>query len=421
MIFLLSTALAKPLDAHLLYFVLVDRFFDQKENEKNDPNIQPFDDVKFHGGDFLGIVEKMDHLESMGVDALWLSPIFHMRHEDFHGHGAYHGYWLHDMEAIEPYFGGEEDLKILSSEMESRQWNLILDMVYNHVSFDSEWVTQKPTWFHEAKSIENWNDPYERTHYQVHGLPDLAQEKTEVYEYLYTKSLYWQNYANVKGFRLDALRHMENDFLRRLSIDLHSEVQDFWLLGEDFTGSPSEIDHRARLSGLDALFDFPMYYAMTDVFCHQKSTYSIGTTLSASRDYPKNLQLVTFLDNHDLPRIASICTPKMRDQALFFQFLLRGLPMISYGTEFGLLGDKEPQNRKPIDWEEEPILAPLIRDLTQLRKDHPVLETGEIEIIDIAPQFLFFSAVCVCLICVVKFCKVKGWKVYILTFMLFAW
>ena len=85
-------------------------------------------------------------------------------------------------------------------------------MVYNHVSFDSEWVTQKPTWFHEAKSIENWNDPYERTHYQVHGLPDLAQEKPEVYEYLYTKSLYWQNYANVKGFRLDALRHMENDF-----------------------------------------------------------------------------------------------------------------------------------------------------------------------------------------------------------------
>ena len=76
-----------------------------------------------------------------------------------------------------------------------------------------------------------------------------------------------------------------------------------------------------------------------------------------------------------------------RDQALFFQFLLRGLPMISYGTEFGLLGDKEPQNRKPIDWEEEPILAPLIHDLTQLRKDHPVLETGEIEIIDIAPQF----------------------------------
>ncbi len=391
MIFFLSTALAQPLDAHLLYFVLVDRFFDQKENVENDPNIQAFDDVKFHGGDFLGIVEKMNHLEAMGVDALWLSPIFNMRHEDFHGHGAYHGYWLHDMETIEPYFGGEEDLKILASEMETRQWNLILDMVYNHVSFDSPWVTQKPTWFHEAKSIENWNDPYERTHYQVHGLPDLAQEKPEVYEYLYTKSLYWQEYANVKGFRLDALRHMENDFLRRLSIDLHSEVEDFWLLGEDFTGSPSEIDHRARLSGLDALFDFPMYYAMTDVFCHQKSIYSIGTTLSSSRSYPTNLQMVTFLDNHDLPRIASICTPKMRDQALFFQFLLRGLPMIAYGTEFGLLGDKEPQNRKPINWEEESILAPLIRDLTQLRKDHPVLATGKIEIIDITSQFLFFA------------------------------
>ena len=96
----------------------------------------------------------MDHLESMGVDALWLSPIFHMRHEDFHGHGAYHGYWLHDMEAIEPYFGGEEDLKILSSEMESRQWNLILDMVYNHVSFDSEWVTQNQLGFMKPKALK---------------------------------------------------------------------------------------------------------------------------------------------------------------------------------------------------------------------------------------------------------------------------
>ena len=92
------------------------------------------------------------------------------------------------------------------------------------------------------------------------------------------------------------------------------------VVGRGFYRKSSEIDHRARLSGLDALFDFPMYYAMTDVFCHQKSTYSIGTILSASRDYPKSLQLVTFLDNHDLPRIASICAPKMRDQALFFQF-----------------------------------------------------------------------------------------------------
>ena len=72
------------------------------------------------------------------------------------------------------------------------------------------------------QSIENWNDPYEE-HYQV---MDWVAQETRVYEYLYT-SLYIGKYANVKGFRLDALRHMENDFLRRLSIDLHSEVQRF--------------------------------------------------------------------------------------------------------------------------------------------------------------------------------------------------
>ena len=172
-------------------------------------------------------------------------------------------------------------------------------------------------------------------------MPDLAQEIPEVYEYLYTKSLYWQDYAKVKGFRLDALRHMENDFLRRLSVDVHSEIPEFWLLGEDFTGSPMEIDHRARLSGLDALFDFPMYYATTDVFCH-KNQYTNCNDIVCFSDVSKDLANGHFLDNHDLPRISSICSPEIRDQALWFQFLLRGLPMITYGTEFGLQGDKEP-------------------------------------------------------------------------------
>jgi len=296
-----------------------------------------------------------------------------MRTEKFGGHGAFHGYWVQNLDAIEPAFGGEEALTSLAEESERKGIHLIMDMVYNHVSFDSPMRNTHKHWFHEDKTIENWDDPYERTHYQVHGLPDLDQANPEVYQYLLEKSLFWKK--NTSGFRIDAIRHMENDFLFKLAGDL--KETNTWLLGEDFQGNPVELIDRAKATSLDSLFDFPNYYAMTDLFCKGASHGAFVANLWLDRQYPLGFQLVTFLDNHDLPRLHSICTKENAMQALFTQFSIRGLPMITYGTELGAQGAHEPENRVDMPWGTKHPAQEMLSTLTKLRRENPVLETGE--------------------------------------------
>ena len=378
---LYSTILATPLDKHLLYFVLVDRFANGQT--ENDNQIDTADPQAFHGGDLWGLAEKIPHLKSMGVDSVWISPIFTMRTEKFIGHGAFHGYWIQNLDTIETRFGGERALRNVSKKLQDEDISLVMDMVYNHVSFDSPLVNQKPSWFHPAKPISDWNDEFELQNYQVHGLPDLDQANEEVYRYLYQKSISWQKEANLSGFRIDAIRHMNNDFLAKISEDLHNNIgKNFWLLGEDFQGNPISLANRANETKVDALFDFPLYYAMTNVFCDQKSAQDLGVILSSDREYPENFQWVTFLDNHDLPRIHSRCkSPEDVQQALLFQFSVRGLPMITYGFEAEMKGQHEPMNRGSIDWEKPFPLAKTIRDYRDLRAKFPVLEKGLGEVI----------------------------------------
>ena len=88
---------------------MVDRF--ANGDIKNDVLVDTSDPQAFHGGDLQGVTQHLDHIQSLGADAIWLSPIYQMRTTKFHGHGAFHGYWTEDLGTIAPLMGGEEDLK----------------------------------------------------------------------------------------------------------------------------------------------------------------------------------------------------------------------------------------------------------------------------------------------------------------------
>lgn len=358
----------------LIYFVLVDRF--ANGNPENDILVDLSDPQAFHGGDLNGVTQKLDYLDDLGVDTVWLSPVFEMRAEKFMGHGAFHGYWVQHLDAIEPAFGGKTALQELIKEAESKSMTVLMDMVYNHVSFDSPMVEAHPDWFHPEKTIEDWNDPKQLTDYQVHGLPDLDQSRPPVYQYLHHRSLYWQE-LGIGGYRIDAIRHLNNEFLTKLSEDLHREIgPEFWLLGEDFQGNPVELANRARQTGLDSLFDFPLYYGMIDGFCKDAGPGRLAALLSMDDNYPESLSLVTFLDNHDLPRIMSACqNDSVRVlHAMAFQFSVRGIPMLTYGTEALLKGEKEPENRADMPWEMSNMPAHAwVKELYSKRKQHPSL------------------------------------------------
>ena len=358
-----------------LYFVLVDRF--ANGDTANDVSVESTDPEAFHGGDLNGVEQHLDHIQQLGADSIWLSPIYNMRTEKFHGHGAFHGYWTEDLTTIAPLMGGEQALTSLTREMDKRNMSLILDVVYNHTSFDAPLRSEQPDWFHPDKTIENWNDPVQLTTHQVHGLPDLDQSNPEVYQYLLESSRKWLQMPGVLGLRVDAIRHMDNAFLKQINQDLDADGA--WLLGEDFQGNPIANIDRFKQTNIDALFDFPLYYALTNSICDGQSFEEIASIVSLDSYYPENSHLVRFLDNHDLPRILSRCNDD-KDSVLLSEFLLfglRGTPMISYGTEHWSTGSTEPGNRQSMQWDSiDDGHVQYISTLSALRKDFPVLKNG---------------------------------------------
>lgn len=365
----------QPTTPDLLYFVLVDRF--ANGDTTNDVLVDPSDPQAFHGGDLNGVEQHLDHIQSLGADAIWLSPIYEMRTEKFHGHGAFHGYWTEDLTTIAPLMGGEEALTSLTREMDKRNMSLILDVVYNHTSFDAPLRSKQPDWFHPDKTIEDWNDPIQLTTHQVHGLPDLDQSNPAVYQYLLESSRKWLQMPSVIGLRVDAIRHMDNEFLKQINQTL--DANGAWLLGEDFQGNPIANIDRFEQTNIDALFDFPFYYALTNSICDGQSFEEIASIVSLDSYYPENSHLVRFLDNHDLPRILSRCHDD-KNAVLLSEFILfgvRGTPMISYGTEHWSTGSTEPENRKSMQWESiDETHVQHISTLSDFRKESSALKKG---------------------------------------------
>ncbi len=361
----------------VIYFVMVDRF--ANGDPANDGAVDPVDPTAFHGGDLQGVIDRLDYLQGLGVRTLWLSPIFAMRTEKFYDWGAFHGYWVEDPRELEPRFGDEALLRELSDQLHARGMRLMLDVVWNHVAMDAALQAEEPDWFHPRRGIEDWDDPVELVTHEVHGLPDFAQEKPEVRDYLLFSSMKWLQVAQPDGFRVDAVRHMPDTFLADMSEQLHGVAgPGFTMLGEDFQGDPVALAETWGAGGFDTMFDFPLHYAMIDVFCDDRHPGRLAAMLSGDEAYPDPQRLVTFLDNHDLPRIMSRCHGDLGRvrKALAFQMVTRGIPAITWGFEAGLEGAEEPHNRADMVFDSGHPLEEDIRSLLAFRRRHPVLTEG---------------------------------------------
>lgn len=372
-------AVAPPPAADLLYFAMVDRF--ANGDPKNDGDADLSDPAAFHGGDLAGIVKHLDYLRDLGVKTLWISPVFDMREEKIDGHGAFHGYWTLNPGRVSARFGDEADLRRLRDELHRRDMRLVLDMVWNHVGYDAPLTEQRPEWFHHEGDIRNWDDPIERVTHDVHGLPDLAVEEEAVYGWLLHHAETWLHEVRPDGVRIDAVRHMPLTFQARIAEDLRAAGgQDLWLVGEAFEGDPAKLAGILAGGGFSAVFDFPMHYAMVDVFCRDRGVGRLASTLSQDRAYGEALRqnpgaLVTFLDNHDVSRVLSACggDPARVQQALFFQMMSRGTPSLTWGTEIGLSGAGEPENRGDMRFDVASPLTETVRRLAAARANHPSL------------------------------------------------
>lgn len=385
-----------PAADDVIYLVMVDRF--ANGDPDNDANATSSDPRGWHGGDLQGVIDHLDELDELGVKTVWLTPIFKGRETDFRGWGPFHGYWVHGLDNMDPRFGTVRDLQWLSDGLHDRGMRLMLDMVYNHVDYDAPMVTEHPTWFHDAPSIEDWTDPVALEQGQVHGLPDLNQDNPEVATLLTRQTLTWIQSGRVDGLRIDAVRHISPRFVADLSAAARASAgEHLSVLGEIFDGDPEKLIATWRSTrtedtrGLDAAFDFPLYYAMTDVFCDRAPVGRLAEALAGDRTDPAPGRWVTFLDNHDTPRLASRCPVQANAHAaLLFQLTARGTPSITWGTETGLEGEEEPDNRRDMVFKTDHPTREFIKNILDFRSMSPALLNGRTRVVYLDSDLVIF-------------------------------
>lgn len=384
----------------VVYMLLTDRFpdGDPSNSDLGDPGgeYQPGNLKWFQGGDWQGVLNKIDYIKNLGVTAVWFSPV--QDSEDISrdgGEGGYHTYWPYDFYSTEPHFGTLAKLQELVTAAHNRGINIILDIVPNHTGdYLAPFATaydppdfrpappfNNPDWYHHNGTIDDWNDQWEVENGDLAGLDDLAQEVAAVEAELKKVYQQWFTQTGSDAARVDAARSMPKWFLQ--SIEQAIGLPTF---GEIFHGDPAYVaDYQNYEWGV---LDFPLFFAMRDVIAYDKSWTAVGNIFDQDWRYVNPLRLHTFIDNHDRDRFLAHADDNWRRLrlALSFLFSARGIPVIYYGTEQAYYSGGIPQefqgiatekNREVLaDFNENHILYKHIQRLADLRQRYEPLRRG---------------------------------------------
>jgi len=370
----------------VIYLIVPDRFADG-DTTNDDPVISRgmFDRKKshyYHGGDLEGIIDHLPYLKSLGITAIWFTPVYDNTNQlnmqqAVNGEGItdYHGYGAVDYYGVEEHFGTMETLRKLVDEAHKIGIKVIQDQVANHVGPGHPWVTNepKPTWFHgtpEHHVNETWQiwsmtdsgaAPKLRRDvidgWFANILPDMNQEDPDVARYEIQNALWWVGMAGLDGIRQDTLPYVPINFWKDWTAALHKQYPQLRAVGEVFDGDPA-IPSFFQGVAVDTVFDFPSYFNIRDIFAKGGSLENAAKTLAKDRYYADANTLVTFLGLHDVARFMNEPGATAAKLKLAFAYLatMRGTPMIYYGDEIGMPGGDDPDNRRdfPGGWKDDP-------------------------------------------------------------------
>jgi len=327
-----------------------------------------------YGGTFAGLCERLDHIERLGANTVWLNPI--------HPSSAYHGYEVTDYLDVDPGLGTLDDFDGLVAELHSRGLRLVLDFVASHVSdrhpaFAAALADERNAhvpWFR----FDRWPDDY-RTFFDVPTMPRLNHDNAEVRSHLADAIRFWLA-RGVDGFRLDYAGGASYELWAELRVAAREANPDCWLFGEVIDTPAAQLAYEGLLDGC---LDVELALALRDAFGYRTRTGAeLGAFLDAHEAaFPSSFTRPSFLDNHDLDRMLWVTggEPRPLRAAALCQFTLRGPPVVYYGTEVGL-GQRESikvggdrHARLPMPWDDvqnRELLA-FYTDLIALRKELP--------------------------------------------------
>jgi cyclomaltodextrinase / maltogenic alpha-amylase / neopullulanase len=346
----------------------------------------------------------LDHLETLGVNAVYLGPVFE---------SSSHGYDTVDYFKIDRRLGTSETLTQLTTALHQRGIRIILDAVFNHVGRDF-WAFrdlqnngQKSAfkdWFHglDFENSSPYNDPFSYEGWNGHhSLVKLNLHNPEVRQHLLDAVHNWIQVYDIDGLRLDAADCLTLGFLEELAVFSKNQRPDFWLLGEIIHG-----DYRqwANDKTLDSVTNYECYKGLWSSH-NDHNYYEIAFSLQrqfGSQGIYKNLPLYNFADNHDVDRLAStLDNPAHLYPLHCLLFTIPGVPSIYYGSEWGLEGKKKDGNDGPLrpaldislaaQDSSNPGLASAISQLAAIRKNSDALRHGSYQEIFVSSEQFAFS------------------------------
>ncbi len=385
----------------ILYFVLIDRYADG--DLTNDQRVERGNPGGYHGGDLKGLADHLDELADLGITALWINPVQKQVAKGFFAsapaslgipefkHWGFHGYWIDDFTAMEPEFGSLDDLKHLVEEAHKRQIKVLLDVVYNHSGYGSQYESRKTSDGQSWVRTGEGNCDVDPITCSVGGLPDFRTELPEVRNYLLDANITLAREAGVDGFRLDTFKHVETDFWLEHRHRTRAELgENFFLLAEYWGGDASSLDPFFARDEIDAGFDFGFKGSCESFVNGRGRAVAYGSYLRSRHKVRKGYLLADYLSSHDEPMALYDMD---KDKARFricaaIQMTSIGMPVIYYGEEVARAGSVWPLNRTDMPWGDRDILPgkgkardesmrEYYKALLHIRRSHPALTHGD--------------------------------------------
>ena len=371
----------------------------------------------FYGGNFRGIIEKMDYIASLGTTILYLNPIS----KSF----SSHRYDTGDYKQPDPMLGTLEDFKALCDAAHERGIRVILDGVYSHTGSDSLYFNRQGSFaglgafqskespFYSWYSFQQWPSRY-TSWWGFDTLPTVNKMDPAFVEYIITGEdsvvAHWLR-LGADGFRLDVADELPDAFLALLKKRIREIKPDAYLLGEVWEDASNKTAYGVRRryftdGELDSVMNYPFRTAIINYLQGKDGGRALrDTVLTILENYPPQVSLcnMNHLGTHDTMRILTALVDdyngtrqemavrrlspqqlKLGNQRLqmasFLQYMLPGSPSLYYGDEAGMEGGKDPFNRRPYPWgKEDGTLLSHFRLLGKLRREHEALRLGTTE------------------------------------------
>ena len=350
--------------ADFIYLIMPDRF--RNGNPDNDkvkgmlegPN-RSFQGGR-HGGDLEGVRQSLGYFKDLGVSALWLNPVLENDMPDY----SYHGYAMTDLYKVDPRYGSNEEYKQLSKEAKEAGIGLIMDQVANHIGSYHEWMSDLPS----EDWVNQWDEFTQTSHLKVsrfdpHAaevdkkqftdgwfvttMPDLNQRNEKLANYLIQNSIWWVEYLDLYGIRMDTWPYPDANFLTDWTKAILDEYPNFNIVGEEWVSDPALISywqqgvnrHDDYESYLPSVMDFPLQSAVIDGLNGESgwrpAMSKIYESLANDYKYANTNNVMIFPDNHDMSRIFTRLEEDFDKwkMAMSMYFTMRGTLQFFYGTE----------------------------------------------------------------------------------------